>query len=64
MNDLQQAWAKWNDALAEAATKVETLTEGRPTSDRAEGYRFLTRTTAAMTEFQWNKRPIGRASCR
>jgi len=52
MNDLQQAWAKWNDALAEAATKVETLTEGRPTSERAEGYRFLTRITAAMTEFQ------------
>ena len=52
MNDLQQAWAKWNAALAEAETKVETLTEGRPTSERAEGYRFLTRITAAMTEFQ------------
>ena len=52
MNDLQQAWAKWNTALAEAAAKVEALTEGRPASERAEGYRFLTRITAAMTEFQ------------
>ena len=52
MNDLQQAWAQWNTALAKAATKVETLTEGRPASERAEGYRFLTRITAAMTEFQ------------
>ena len=52
MNDLQQAWAKWNTALAEAAAKVEALTEGRPASERAEGYRFLTRITAAMMEFQ------------
>ena len=31
---------------------MEALTEGRPASERAEGYRFLTRITAAMTEFQ------------
>lgn len=52
MNDLQQAWAKWNAALAEAAAKVEALTEGRSASERAEGYRFLTRISSAMTEFQ------------
>ena len=52
MNDLQQAWAKWNTALADAAVKVEALTEGRDETERAEGYRFLTRITAAMTEFQ------------
>ena len=52
MSDLQTAWAKWNTALAEAATKVEALTEGRDVSERAEGYHFLTRIAAAMTEFQ------------
>ena len=52
MTDLQTAWAKWNTALADAAAKVEALTEGRDASERAEGYRFLTRITAAMTEFQ------------
>ena len=52
MNDLQTAWAKWNIALADAAAQVEALTEGREASERAEGYRFLTRITAAMTEFQ------------
>ena len=52
MTDLQTAWDKWNTALADAAAKVEALTEGRDASERAEGYRFLTRITAAMTEFQ------------
>ncbi len=52
MTDLQTAWTKWNTALADAAAKVEALTEGRDASEPAEGYRFLTRITAAMTEFQ------------
>ena len=52
MTDLQTAWTKWNNALADAAAQVEALTEGREASERAEGYRFLTRITAAMTEFQ------------
>ncbi len=50
--ELQSAWAKWNTALRDAAAKVEALTEGRDASERAEGYRFLTRISAAMTEFQ------------
>ena len=52
MTDLQTAWTKWNTALADAAAKVEALTEGREVLERVEGYRFLTRITAAMTEFQ------------
>ena len=54
MNDdeLAKAWATLTAQLTNAAGQVDALSEGRDSSERAEGYRFLMRILVAMTEFQ------------
>ena len=51
-DELTKAWATLTAQLTNAAAQVDALTEGRDASERAEGYRFLTRILVAMTEFQ------------
>ena len=51
-DELTKAWATLTAQLTNAASQVDALTEGRDASERAEGYRFLTRILVAMTEFQ------------
>ena len=51
-DELTKAWSTLTGQLANAAEQVDALTEGRDPSERAEGYRFLTRILVAMTEFQ------------
>ena len=51
-DELTKAWTTLTAQLTNAAAQVDALTEGRDASERAEGYRFLTRILVAMTEFQ------------
>ena len=51
-DELAKAWTTLTAQLADAAKQVDALTDGRDPSERAEGYRFLTRILVAMTEFQ------------
>ena len=51
-DELAKAWTTLTAQLTDAAAQVDALTEGRDASERAEGYRFLTRILVAMTEFQ------------
>jgi hypothetical protein len=51
-NELTKAWGTLTAQLTNASAQVDALTEGRDASERAEGYRFLTRILVAMTEFQ------------
>ncbi|MDP6796187.1 MAG: hypothetical protein QGG00_12430, partial [Verrucomicrobiota bacterium] len=51
-DELEKIWSTLTSQLINAAKQIDTLTEGRDPSERAEGYRFLTRILVAMTEFQ------------
>ena len=56
-DELANAWSTLAEQLTNAAEQVDALTEGRHPSERAEGYRFLTRILVSMTEFHVEQDP-------
>ena len=54
-NELTTAWGTLTEQISNGSVQVDALPEGCDASERAEGYRFLTRILIAMMEFLFEK---------